>query len=321
MTQESTIQPFAKGDILAGCTLLNNPDDDHAGPGRIIQYDADLNKKGELWVEGTTHLVGGLKFGPDGNLWAFDSNAHRVLHISPEGKQLPEVKFAERSFSHCNFAPDGTVLMGEHLLGDGSNYPSWGPGGSVDKVGTALAKIPGEDVFGHGHIFRFSMEGELIKEYQNESHGGMMGFLGTTTASLSPDGKTMLYSSETGPRVMQYDLENDKQLPDFLTFGPKEGMVLVAVYQPDGTVLMLKAASRTDFVLQHLSADAEVLKTYELPSPGWAIIAPSNDPNVILIGNFFSGTIAKFDLNKGAIIAEVQVGVERSLAGIAQYPG
>jgi sugar lactone lactonase YvrE len=320
MTKESTIQPFAKGDILVSATLLNNPDDDHAGDGRIIQYDADLNEKGVLWTEGTTHLVSGLKFGPDGNLWAFDSNAHRVLRISPEGKQLPEIKFAERSFSHCNFAPDGTVLMGEHLVGDGSDFPEW-MGGDISKMGTTLNKIPGEDVFGYGHIFRFTMDGELVKEYENEVHGGMVGFLGCTTASLAADGKTLLYSSETGARVMQYDLESDQQLPDFQTFGPQEGMVLVAVYQPDGTILMFKAVSRTDFVLQHLSADAEELRTYEMPSPGWAIISPSNDDNVMLIGNFFSGTVAKFDLTSGEITAQVDVGVERSLAGIAQFTG
>ena len=319
MTKESTIQPFAKGDILVGATLLNNADDDHAGDGRIIQYDSNLNEKGVLWTEGTTHLVGGLQFGPDGNLWAFDSNTHSVLRISPEGKQLPAIKFADRSFSHCNFAPDGTVLMGEHLVGDGSGFPEWM--GKFDEMGTSLAKIPGEDVFGHGHIFRFTMDGELIKEYANEVHGGMTGFLGCTTASLAPDGKTLLYSSETGPRVMQYDLEADQQLPDLLTFEPREGMVLVARYQPDGTILMIKAVSRSDFVLQHMSAEAEDIRTYELPAPGWAIIAPSNDDNVVLIGNFFSGVVAKFDLTTGAITAEVNVGVERSLAGIAQYAG
>jgi len=319
MTKESTIQPFAKGDILVGATDLNIPDDDHAGDGRIIQYDSDLNEKGVLWVEGTTHLVGGLIFGPDGNLWAFDSNAHRVLRISPEGKQLPEIKFAERSFSHCSFAPDGSLLMGEHMVGDGSGFPEWM--GKLSEMGTTLNKIPGEDVFGHGHIFRFTMEGELIKEYENEVHGGMTGFLGCTTASLASDGKTLLYSSETGSRVMQYDLEADQQLPDLLTFEPKEGMVLVARYQPDGTILMMKAVSRTDFVLQHLSAKGEVLKTYELPSAGWAAIAPSDDDNVVLIGNFFSGDVAKFDLTTGAITAEVNVGVERSLAGVAQYAG
>jgi outer membrane protein assembly factor BamB len=319
MTKESTIQPFAAGDILVGATLLNNPDDDHAGDGRIIQYDKDLNEKGVLWVEGTTHLVGGLKFGPDGNLWAFDCNAHSVLRISPEGKQLPEIKFAERSFSNCNFAPDGTVLMGEHMMGDGSNFPEWM--GKYEDMGTTLSKIPGEDVFGHGHIFRFTMEGEQIKEYSNEVHGGMTGFLGCTTASLAADGKTMLYSSETGPRVMQYDLEADKQLPDLLTFEPREGMVLVATYQPDGTILMLKAVSRTDFVLQHLSADGEELKTYELPAAGYAIISPSSDDNVIFIGNFFTGQVAKFDLGAGKITAETNVGVERSLAGIAEFSG
>ena len=94
MTQESTLKPFAAGDIFAGATLLNNPEDDHAGPGRIIQYDSDLNEKGVLWTEGTSHLVGGLVFGPDGNLWAFDSNAHCVVRVSPEGQQLPEINDA-----------------------------------------------------------------------------------------------------------------------------------------------------------------------------------------------------------------------------------
>ena len=46
----------------------------HAGTGRILQYDNDLNLKGVLWVEGTTHKIGGLNFAPDGVLWAM---AHR----------------------------------------------------------------------------------------------------------------------------------------------------------------------------------------------------------------------------------------------------
>ena len=311
MTKESTMQPFAKGDIFAGATLLNNPEDDHAGDGRIIQYDADLNEKGILWTEGTTHLVGGLQFGPDGNLWAFDSNAHTVLRIGPDGKQLPEIKFAERSFSHCSFAPDGTILMGEHLVGKESKFP----------LGTTLAQVPGTDVFGYGHVYRFNMDGEQLAEYETETHGGMAGFLGVTTSCLAADGKTLMYSSETGGRLMQYDVEADQQLPDLLTFGPQEGMVLVAVYRPDATILLIKAVSRTDFVMQHLSPTAEVLRTYELPAPGWATIAPSTDDNVMLIGNFFSGGIAKFDLASGKLSGEVNVGVERSLAGIAQYRG
>ena len=64
MANVSTIKPFAKGDILVGVTLLNRADDDHAGDGRIIQYDSDLNEKGVLWTSGTSHLIAGLRFGP-----------------------------------------------------------------------------------------------------------------------------------------------------------------------------------------------------------------------------------------------------------------
>ena len=31
MTKESNLKPFEKGDVFVGATLLNNPEDDHAG--------------------------------------------------------------------------------------------------------------------------------------------------------------------------------------------------------------------------------------------------------------------------------------------------
>ena len=58
MERTSTMQPFAPGDIFLGLTALDDPTDDHAGPGRIVQYGADLKKKGELWTEGGHHPVG-----------------------------------------------------------------------------------------------------------------------------------------------------------------------------------------------------------------------------------------------------------------------
>lgn len=312
MTRESTLKPFARGDIFAGATLLNDPEDDHAGPGRIIQYDSDFNEKGVLWTDGTTHLVGGLKFGPDGNLWAFDSNAHCVLRISPDGQQLPNIHFADRSFSNCNFAPDGTVLMGEHLVGSESRFP----------LGTTLARVPDGDVFGYGHVWRFTLDGEKVAEYDTATSGGMTGFLGCTTSSLAADGKTLVYSSETGPTVFQYDVEADQQLPNLVHFTPESRqMVLVATHRPDGTLLMIKAVSREEFVMVQLSATGEELRTYELPGPGWAIISPSLDDGVVLLGNFFNGTVAKYDLGEGHVIAQTDVGVQRSLAGIAQYAG
>lgn len=51
----STLKPFAAGDIFLGCTyLMNVPGDDHAGEGRILQYDRNRVPKGTLYTEGTT---------------------------------------------------------------------------------------------------------------------------------------------------------------------------------------------------------------------------------------------------------------------------
>ncbi len=195
MTNESTMQPFARGDIFAGATLLNRQDDDHAGDGRIFQFDSNLREKGILWTQGTTHLVGGLAFGPDGTLWAFDSNSFTVIRVSPQGKQLPRIRFAERAFSNINFARDGTIYLGEHLVG---NTVRTRPG---HPLGTTLPKLPGTDRFGDGHLYQFTQDGKLLKEFATPVHGGMPGFLGLTGAALRADGKTTLYVSELSDSV------------------------------------------------------------------------------------------------------------------------
>ena len=316
MTAQSTIKPFAPGDILVGCTVLNNPADDHAGDGRIIQYDSELREKGVLWIKDSTHLVGGLKFGPDQTLWAFDSNAYLVLRIRPDGTLLPRVHYADRSFSNVTFLPDGHVLLGEHLVGKTIKLPPERP------LGTTLAKIPGTDLFGHGHVCKFTVDGQLVKEYATETHGGMAGFLGVTTSSLAPDGRILVYTSETGPRVFRYDLAADQQLPDLVTLSPASGaLALIAQHRPDGTLLFIKAVGRAAFRLEHLHPDGRSAREWDLPGPGWATIGETSDPGIILLGNFFTGELIKFELETGKTLASVDTGVKRSLAGIAQYQG
>ena len=282
MTKESTLQPFEKGDVFAGVTLLNNPDDDHAGDGRIIQYDADLNEKGVLWTDGTTHLVGGLKFGPDGNLWAFDSQAYKVIRVGHEIKLPPD-----------------------------------------RPLGTTLPFMPGTERFGDGHAYKFSLDGELLQEFNTETHGGMPGFLGCTSTTLLPDGKTLVYCSELGNRSFRYDLEADQQLPDLITYTPDSGdMVISTTLQADGTLLHIKANFQKGFALQTLNLDGSEIRSYEMPPPpGWAGIGTSIEANTAFIGNFFNGNLMKFDLEKGAALATAETGVARALAGIAQYPG
>ncbi|MDP7297284.1 MAG: hypothetical protein QGF92_07515, partial [Gammaproteobacteria bacterium] len=50
----STAGSFVTGDIFVAATVMDVPDDDHAGTGRLLQFDADLKFKGELWIAETT---------------------------------------------------------------------------------------------------------------------------------------------------------------------------------------------------------------------------------------------------------------------------
>ena len=235
--QESSLQPFARGDLFVAVTELNDPNDDHAGRGRIIQYDAAGHQKGLLYLRDTTHLVGGLKFDPRGVLWAFDSQEFVVLNIHSDGKVVRRTEFPRRPFSHVNFAADGTLLLGEHVVGS-TIKPE-----IAARMHTKLPFMPGTDRFGDGHVWQFKPDGKLIKEYATQTHGGMGGFLGVTMSTLSPDGKTLVYCSETGPRLMRYDLVNDKQLPDLQSFqAPTQGppaMFFAMEYAPNGMLYVL----------------------------------------------------------------------------------
>ena len=81
ISARSDMKPFAIGDVFIGATLLNDPEDDHAGDGRIVQYDSDLQRKGELWIDQTERLIMGLRFAPNGVLWAFEG--HNLIKVSP----------------------------------------------------------------------------------------------------------------------------------------------------------------------------------------------------------------------------------------------
>lgn len=312
----STMQPFARGDIFAGVTLLNRQDDDHAGAGRIIQYDSSLQEKGILWTAGTTHLIGGLAFAPDGTLWAFDSSSFTVIRVSPAGKQLPALKLAERALSNISFAKDGTIYVGEHLVGSTVRTR---PGTSL---GTTLPKLPASDRFGDGHIYQFTQEGKLLKEFATPVHGGMPGFLGVTSSALCADGRRMLYLSELSDSIRVYDLVNDRPLPDLVTYAADSGDLAMAImFTQDDRLLHIRANFKTGFFLEHLSETGEVIRCYPLPGPGWASLGRSTEKDIALVGNFFSGTLAKLDLATGALVARAETGAQRSLAGIAQFPG
>jgi len=311
----STIKSFSKGDVFVAATQLNNPDDDHAGRGRILQFGADLSPKGELWLDQTTHLVGGLKFDSHGVLWAFDSHSFVVLNIHQDGRVVRRPEFGTRAFSHVNFAADGTLLLGEHVVGE-SIRPE-----VQARMKTRLPFMPGTQRFGDGHVFRFNSEGKLVKEYGTETHGGMGGFLGVTMSALSPDQKTLVYTSETGTRLMRYDLVNDRQLPDLQAVLPPfppgpPPMFFGMAYGKDGTVYVLRGASI------HL-VDGAGATTRQIPLEGfgWALIELAADGRHAFVSNFFTGEVAKIDLTSGTKVGSIATQAPKAVAGVTEYVG
>lgn len=307
----SGLATFAAGDVFAAATLLDDPNDDHAGKGRVIHYDADLREKGVLTTPGTTHLVSGLKFDGRGRLWAFDSQAFVVLTIDAQG-HIERPRFATRPFSNVNFFRDGSVLLGEHLVGSQVKPEI------AARMGTRLQHMPGAERFGDGHVFKYSRAGKLLKEYATQTHGGMTGFLGVTAAVLSADESILYYASETGPRLMRYDLVNDRQLPDLLAFPEGQRQMFFGLaFAADGALLVSRGA-RIDVLDPRY---ATVRRSLPLEGVGWATIAAAGDGRTIFAGNFFTGELVRVDATSGAKLASANVGVAKSLAGIAVFPG
>lgn len=309
--RESTSQPFQKGDVWVAATVMNDPDDDHRGIGRLLQYDADFKLRGELWIEGTTHKLGGLKFGPDGTLWAFAQQSWQVVEVGADGKQKPMRKFADRTFSTVTFGPDGSLFFGEHLVGSQLKIPY---------NTTVFNYMPYTQRIGDGNLFKFSPDGRFLEEYEADTHGGMAGIHGVTNTVLADNGTRMIYCSETGNRVMQYDLINHKQLPDLRVFDPSRGeppMVLFLSDLPDGTLILGTGAA----LLLMDPNTGETLKNINMPDSGWAAVSPAVEEGHVLAGNFFTGEFVKLRLADSQIVARGSIGEKRSLSGIAQFPG
>lgn len=307
--EESTLQPFARGDIFVGATLLNDPDDDHAGRGRILQFDAELNLKGVLWIEDTSHLVGGLTFSPDNTLWAFDSFAWLVVRVKPDGTLLPAKKFADRPFGSVQFLDNGHFVLIEYLKG--SAQP--------EQLTTRYPYLPDDPgSVGHGEIYEYDAGENLVRRFIPEVHGGVSGSMGATHTTLASDGRTLVYTSETGPRLMRFDLQAGAQLADLMTLpdsppgAPPAMMFDVERLNDDRLVLPLGTRVAV------LKESGEELASFPLQGFGWALVAPGLDGETAYAANWFTGEVVKLSLDDGDILARVTI-APKCLAGIVQF--
>ncbi len=308
------MQPFARGDIFLGCTLLDDPRDDHAGRGRILQYDKNLELKGVLWTEGTRHLVGGLAVDGNGLLWAFDD--HLVIHVDPKtGRQLPPHPFPPRVFRSASFAKDGSIFLGEHLCGEKK----------PEGVGTTIEfpVIPGAGILGYGNIYEFNADWNLVKEFDVETAPEFTGFKGVTHSTLHPGEEFITYNTETGKRIMRYDVMNDRQMPDLVTYPGQDlmdGVFAIAVkYLPDGRLVVTRGTT-----YEILDERGRVLEEHDLVDFGWTDIVVCRDGRHLLFSNIFTGKMAKVALNTGEVVGMIDTGQakpKRALAGVAEFPG
>jgi outer membrane protein assembly factor BamB len=147
----------------------------------------------------------------------------------------------------------------------------------------------------------------------------MFGFLAVTSTVLADDDRRMIFVSETGRKVMQYDLANRKQLPDLADFSanPDVAMVLVMNPTPDGRLLI--STGKGFIVLDPKTGG--ILRSYPLEGMGWAAINSSVDGQYAIVGNFFTGDIVKVRLADAVVVARNNVGQKESLSGIAEFPG
>jgi len=309
---ENTIQPFAPGDVVLGCTYLNDPTDDHAGLGRILQYDANLKPKGVLWTEGHRHLIMGLAFDPAGTLWGFDIHTQKVIRVDRYGRQMPEHTFAHRAFGTVAFGRDGSIYFGETLKG---TKPYWG---------SMMKFLPGTNRIGDGQVYRYDRDFRLVDTYPTETAVELSGFKGVTHLALHPSGTYIAYTTETAKRLMRYDLVGRRQMPDLATIEGgslfDRNWFIAVAYCNDGRLLVSRGAT-----VECYDEDGKVMRTYDLAKFGYgfAQVAVCHDQQHGLASNIFTGVACKFSLATGEVVAQVQTdhgGQRRSLAGIAEFP-
>lgn len=264
----------------------------NVGEGRVLVYDRDLKAKGALWT-GETGLVLGLAYCPDSHsLFASDVASQTVTRFAADGTvQAPFPQMQGKPFGPIALGGDGTIVIGEHIRGD---------------------KMP---FIGGGEIYCFDGGGALLGHYGADYDPGKFGFHGVTNMALADDGKRAIYISETGKRVMQYDLAQGCQLDDLFTL-PEDGDKATAGISltPSGQIIMA-----TVYGADLYAPDGELLKEYDIPNErGWAAVRACADGQAFFVANFFTGRLEKRSLETGDIIASADTGLIYKLASIVE---
>jgi hypothetical protein len=290
-------QPFAAGDLLIAATDVDDRNVDlrnHSGAGRVLHFGADFAPKGELRT-GQTGLVVGLAIDPaDLALYACDPGSQTITRFGRDGSLSGLAPLLPRArIGAMLFLPDGRFVAGLH---------------------SRIGEAPGSTA---PRLWLGSFRHAKVEALVAEVDGGKFGFHCITHVALGADGRTLHYVSEAGRRLMRYDLEARRQLPDLLqldkddprgTYGP-------AVLR-DGRVLM---ATGNGAVM--LSPDGQPLRDYELGSArGWSRLTLALDQRRFHVGNFVEGKLETRDVESGALRHVLDIERRYCLSGVAEVP-
>jgi len=312
MQKKSTLKPFAPGDIFLGNTYLNNPDDDHQGEGRIIQFDRNWVMKGTWYTTGTRYFIVGCKVAPDGTLWGFDCHDNITVRATPDGTELPPWD-SGCSFGSVNWDRSGNHYFGEYFIGT----EIW--------KGTS-AKQLANGTLGDGQIHQYGPDLKFIRTFRADNAPEPTGFKGVTHSTLHPSGDFITYTTETARRLMCYDIRNDCQLPDLAAYLDADPLdrkdrrwFIAPAYLSDGRLLCTDATG-----LAVYDEEGQMLQHIDLPGYGWAQVTPDVDERYALAANVWTGVAARIDLKDEKLVQQLDTGFTapfRSLAGLAVFRG
>lgn len=283
-----------KGDICIAATYREGEVNirRNVGAGRVVVLDKDLQPKGALWTQEQGLIVGLAYDKRSHTLFVSDVTSQTVKRFSASGEMLESfVDMQGKPFGPIAITPEGSIVIGEHIKGD---------------------KFP---FIGGGAIYRFNRDGDEIACHKAEHDPGKFGFHGVTNFVLSDEGKRAIYISETGKRVMQYDLASDKQLDDLFVLDDEGEMVTAGIgLCPNGELLLAHV-----YGVSLMSSTGEILNTYDIEhDKGWAAIKPLADGKTFLASNFFSGRLEKRDLQTGKLLASLETEMPLTLASIEE---
>ena len=293
---------LSAGDICVAATYaVGEPDiRRNFGDSRVLVYDKDLNLKGALWT-GETGLVIGVEYCAKSKvLFVSDTMSQTVKRFSTRGKTNGELlpSFPEQQgkpFSTMEFKADGSLVIGEHIHGKKPPF------------------------IGEGDICIFDAAGKQLHRYDADHDKGKFGFHAVTNLTLSKDENTAIYLSETGKRIMAYDLVGGKQLPDLFAFGDDGDKFTAGIARTHDDILLISHV----YSASVYTMGGELLAEFtDIPRDrGWAAIWACNDGTSFLIGNFFTGRMEKRSLENGSLLGAVDTGLVYKLSEMCEIGG